>query len=109
MQVLIIGGNRFMGVSLVWRMLFAGHRVTVLNRGTIVDPFGDRVDRLRVDRGTDAFDRALAGRSFDRVIDFAAFTAADVARVLRVLTGRVGHYVFVSTGARRLSAPGERE
>jgi nucleoside-diphosphate-sugar epimerase len=46
---LIIGGNRFMGVSLVWRMLFAGHRVTILNRGNLADPFGDRIERIRAD------------------------------------------------------------
>lgn len=98
MDVLIIGGNRFMGVSLVWRMLFAGHRVTILNRGNLADPFGDRVERIRADRGSDAFDRALAGRRFDRVVDLAGFTADDAARAVRVLAGRVGHYIFVSTG-----------
>jgi nucleoside-diphosphate-sugar epimerase len=98
MHVLVIGGNRFMGVSLVWRLLFAGHRVTVCNRGNLADPFGDRVERVRADRSTDAFDAALAGRAFDRVIDMAGFTGDDVARALRVLGDRVGHYLFVSTG-----------
>ena len=98
MHVLVIGGNRFMGVSLVWRLLFAGHRVTVCNRGNLADPFGDRVERVRADRSTGAFDAALAGRAFDRVIDMAGFTGDDVARALRVLGDRVGHYLFVSTG-----------
>ncbi len=87
-----------MGVSLVWRLLFAGHRVTVLNRGNLADPFGDRVERLRADRSTDAFDAVLAGRGFDRVIDLAGFTGPDVERALRVLGDRFGHYLFVSTG-----------
>jgi nucleoside-diphosphate-sugar epimerase len=98
MNVLVIGGNRFMGVSLVWRLLFAGHQVTILNRGNLVDPYGDRVERLRADRSGDAFDAVLAGRSFDRVVDLAGFSAEDACRVVRVLAGRVGHYVFVSTG-----------
>jgi len=98
MDVLVIGGNRFMGLGLVWRLLFAGHRVTVLNRGHLGDPFGDRVERLRADRSTDAFDRALAGRAFDRVVDLAGFAGDDLARAVRVLGGRVGHYVFISTG-----------
>lgn len=98
MRVLVIGGNRFMGVSLVWRLLFAGHRVTVLNRGNLPDPFGDRVERVQVDRTTDAFDAALAGRAFDRVVDLAGFTGDDVTRTLRVLGPRLGHYLFVSTG-----------
>ncbi len=32
------------------------------------------------------------------MVDFAGFVAADVERALRVLEGRVGHYVFISTG-----------
>ncbi|MEZ4398796.1 MAG: hypothetical protein R3B06_02165 [Kofleriaceae bacterium] len=98
MDVLVIGGNRFMGVSLVWRLVFAGHRVTVLNRGNLRDPFGARVERVRADRSTDAFDAALAGRGFDRVVDLAGFTGDDLARTVRVLGGQVGHYLFVSTG-----------
>lgn len=98
MHVLVIGGNRFMGRSLVWRLLFAGHRVTVVNRGQLADPFGDRVERIAADRASDAFDRALAGRHFDRAVDFAAFFAQDVARLAGVLGGRVGHTVMISTG-----------
>lgn len=82
----------------MWRLLCGGHRVTVLNRGHLGDPFGDRVERLRADRSSDAFDAALAGRTFDRVVDFAGFSADDAARAVRVLAGRVGHLVFLSTG-----------
>src|SRR5882724_11332229 len=98
MNVLVIGGNRFMGLSLVWRLLCQSHRVTLLNRGNLPDPFGDRVERIRADRSTDAFDHALAGRTFDRVIDFAGFSADDASRAVRVLAGQVGHVVFISTG-----------
>lgn len=98
MHILVIGGNRFMGLGLVWRLLCAGHRVTVVNRGQLADPFADRVERVHADRATSAFDVALAGRGFDRVIDFAGFTADDATRAVRVLGGRVGHYFFISTG-----------
>jgi nucleoside-diphosphate-sugar epimerase len=72
--------------------------VTLLSRGRLPDPFGERVERLRADRTTDEFDRALAGRSFDAAVDFAGFVAPDLERAVRVLQGRVGHYVFISTG-----------
>jgi nucleoside-diphosphate-sugar epimerase len=98
MNVLVIGGNRFMGLGLVWRLLCGNHRVTLLNRGQLADPFGDRVERLHADRASDAFDAALAGRTFDRAVDFAGFSADDARRAVRVLAGRVGHYVFISTG-----------
>lgn len=98
MDVLVIGGNRFMGQALTWRLLFSGHRVTLCNRGLREDAFGARVERVLADRGSDAFDRALAGRTFDRVVDFVGFTGAELARAARVLGGRVGHYVLISTG-----------
>jgi len=82
----------------VWRLLAGGHEVTLFNRGTLADPFGARVQRLHGDRKTDEFDRALSARSFDAAVDFAGFVAADVERAVRVLQGRVGHYVFISTG-----------
>ncbi len=98
MHVLVIGGTRFVGYLLAWRLLASGHRVTLLHRGTLPDPFGDRVERLRADRTGPAFARALAGRDFDAAVDFAAYTAADARGVVDVLGGRVGHHVMISTG-----------
>lgn len=99
MHILIIGGTRFVGYQLVWRLLAAGERVTLLNRGQQPDPFGQRVARLIADRTTPGFERVLAGQTFDAAVDFAAYTAQDVQRVLAALgQGRVGHYIYISTG-----------
>ena len=98
MDVLIVGGTRFVGYQLAWRLIAGGQRVTLLNRGTLPDPFGDRVQRLRADHATDAFARALASQRFDACIDFATYTADDARRTLQALTGRVGHHVMISTG-----------
>jgi len=97
-HVLIIGGNRFMGHGLTWRLLAAGHRVTHFNRGSLQDPFGPRVERLRGDRTTLDFRNGLAGRSFDAAVDFAAFKGSDARDSVSVLAGHVGHYVLISTG-----------
>jgi nucleoside-diphosphate-sugar epimerase len=98
LNVLVVGGNRFVGYDLVWRLLAGGHAVTLFNRGRLADPFGPRVERLRGDRTTDDFERLLAGRRFDATVDFAAFAAADTQRVVRGLADRAGHYVLISTG-----------
>lgn len=94
MKVLVIGGNRFVGRSLVLRLRFRQHEVTVLNRGTLASPRS--VEVLHADRSTDDFDRALARRHFDAVVDFAAFTGDDARRAIRVLDTE--HYVLISTG-----------
>ncbi|MFI5006953.1 MAG: NAD-dependent epimerase/dehydratase family protein [Solirubrobacterales bacterium] len=98
MNVLIIGGTRFVGYDLVWRLLAAGHRVSLLNRGQLADPFGSRVERLRGDRTTDDFPRLLAGRGFDAAVDFVAYRGEDARQVVSVLGGRLGHYVVISSG-----------
>ena len=99
MNVLIIGGTRFVGYQLTWRLLAGGHRVTLLNRGTTLDPFGLRVQRLRADRRTADFARVLAEREFDACVDFACYTGEDAEGVVATLGGgRVGHYVMISSG-----------
>lgn len=96
MRVLVIGGTRYMGAELVWRLLLGGHQVTLFNRGRTPDPFGDRVERLVGDRRTDDFARLLAGRRFDGAVDFAAYDGPDAKAVVDGLD--VGHYVVISTG-----------
>jgi nucleoside-diphosphate-sugar epimerase len=98
MKVLVIGGNRFVGRDLAWRLLAGGHAVTLLNRGTLLDPFGPRVERLAADRTGPDFERVLRGREWDAVCDLAAFHEGDARRAADVLDGRVGHYVLISTG-----------
>jgi nucleoside-diphosphate-sugar epimerase len=97
-NVLLIGGNRFLGHELALRLVAAGHAVTLFNRGTREDALGTRVERLRGDRTGPDFERLLTGRSFDAAVDFAAFDGADGRRAAEVLGGRVGHYVAISTG-----------
>ena len=98
MRVLVIGGSRFMGRRLVWRLLARGDQVSLLNRGLTPDPFGSRVERLRADRTRPGFTDPIAGRDFDAVVDFGAFTGADVAPLAEALAGRIGHFVLISTG-----------
>lgn len=97
MRILIIGGTRFVGYLSAWRLLSAGHTVTLFNRGKIPDPFRDRLERLVGDRTTDDFNRLLQGRRFDAVIDSTAYFESDVQRAIDVLSGNIGHYIFVST------------
>lgn len=98
MRVLIVGGTRFVGYLLTWRLLAAGHQVTLFHRGTQPDPFGARVAHLYGDRTTPDFGRLLGDREWDAVVDMAAYTAADAASAVKALNGRVGHYLFISTG-----------
>jgi nucleoside-diphosphate-sugar epimerase len=98
LKTLLIGGNRFMGRELALRLVARGDRVTLLNRGRLEDGLGPRVERLVGDRTGSDFERLLAGRRFDAVVDFAAFDGSDGRRAAALFEGRVGHYVAISTG-----------
>jgi nucleoside-diphosphate-sugar epimerase len=98
MKALLVGGNRFLGHELALRLVAGGHQVAVFNRGTLEDALADRVERLRGDRTGPDFERLLRGRSFDAVVDFAAFDGEDGRRAAEILDRRAVHYVAISTG-----------
>jgi nucleoside-diphosphate-sugar epimerase len=96
---LVIGGTRNLGPDLVAALLARGDAVTVLNRGITEGPLPPEVRRLRADRSDPAaLAEALRGRSFDLVVDTTLYTGPDAEALARLLDGRVGRYVFWSTG-----------
>lgn len=100
MQVLVIGGSRFIGLSVVQRLLQDGHRITLLNRGKNPDPFGTRVSRVIGDRAdSSSLGRALSRREFDVVIDVIAFREEDTRVAVEKLSGRIGHFIHISTAS----------
>lgn len=99
MNILIIGGTRHIGYYLTQHLLQAGHRLTLLNRGLTRDDLPEEVGRLRCDR-TDPLQlkRALAGRSFDVVIDTVLYKGSEAEVIVELLRSQVKHYIFLSTG-----------
>ncbi len=95
-EVLVIGGNRYFGKRLIARLLAAGDRVTVLNRGSAPPPPG--VIQLIADRDDEASLAAAVGeRTFDVVVDQVCYTPRQAAIARRVFTGRTARYVMTST------------
>lgn len=97
-DILIVGGTRFFGRTLVRRLVDAGNKVTILTRGMTADPFGDDVRRIRADRrDANALGNALAGERFDLVYDQMCYNPVDARAIGEILNGRVGHYIMSST------------
>ncbi|MFI1768159.1 NAD-dependent epimerase/dehydratase family protein [Streptomyces sp. NPDC020800] len=95
-EVLVIGGNRYFGKRLIERLLAAGDRVTVLNRGSSAPPPG--VVHLVADRDDEqALSRAIGTRVFDVVLDQVCYTPRQAEIARRVLAGRTARYVMTST------------
>jgi nucleoside-diphosphate-sugar epimerase len=98
MEILVIGGNRFMGVHSVRERLAREHEVTVLNRGKLMDPFGADVRRVKLDRtDREACEDKLGGLKFDAVLDFAVSCSNDIRNVLDFV--KTGRYVCVSSAS----------
>jgi nucleoside-diphosphate-sugar epimerase len=97
MNVLVLGGSYFIGRTVVDRLLQDGHTVTVLNRGSRSVA---GVEQVVADRGhADALHRALAGRTFDWVVDTSCYTAKQAALAFEAVGGRFRSWMYLSTAA----------
>jgi 2'-hydroxyisoflavone reductase len=95
MDILIIGGTRFLGRALVESALERQHRVTLFNRGqSNPDAFPD-VEQIHGDRNTDL--EKLAGRKWDAVIDTCGYVPRVVKQSAEYLADKVKRYVFISS------------
>jgi nucleoside-diphosphate-sugar epimerase len=99
MRSLIIGGTRNLGPSIVHALLQRGYEVAVFNRGQTRDDLPEEVERLRGDRThAEQLKQGLGGREFDLVIDTTLYTGAEAESAAELFTGKVGRYIFLSTG-----------
>ncbi|MEV0240285.1 NAD-dependent epimerase/dehydratase family protein [Streptomyces sp. NPDC050674] len=96
LDVLVIGGNRYVGKRLIARLLTEGHRVTVLNRGSSPPPAG--AEHLLADRDDErSLTGALGSRAYDVVVDQVCYTPRQAVIARRVFAGRTRRYVMTST------------
>ena len=96
MKVLILGGTLFMGIHLVDQLLEYGHDVTIATRGKKQDPFGERVNRLIIERtDIENMKNALVGKRFDVVYDNIALSSNAVRAFMEVMSPP--RYIMIST------------
>ncbi|WP_127500906.1 NAD-dependent epimerase/dehydratase family protein [Actinoplanes solisilvae] len=105
MRLLILGGSGFVGRAVADEGVRRGFDVTVFNRGLREAPAG--VSVLVGDRQGDL--TALGGGTWDAVVDTWSAEGEAVRRTAQLLSGRAGHYAYVSsrsvyTGASPRSA-----
>ncbi|WNS76595.1 NAD-dependent epimerase/dehydratase family protein [Bacillus sp. DTU_2020_1000418_1_SI_GHA_SEK_038] len=99
-RILVLGGTQFFGKKLVGKLLQNGDKVTVATRGFTPDPFGDQVERLKLDRRNEkSIEKALADRQWDIVYDQTCQSPLEAQYILQALTGKVKRYIFTSTQA----------
>jgi 2'-hydroxyisoflavone reductase len=95
MDLLILGGTRFLGRHLVEAALRDDHRVTLFNRGLSGPDLFPEVETITGDRDGDL--SALQGRRWDAVIDTCGYVPRVVRASAGLLADAADHYTFVSS------------
>jgi len=95
LRLLVLGGTRFLGRAAVEEALARGHEVTLFNRGETNAELFPEAEKLRGDRTGDLV--ALRGREWDAVLDPSTSIPAVVRASAEALTGKAGHYLYIST------------
>jgi nucleoside-diphosphate-sugar epimerase len=98
MNVLFIGGTGIISTACTELAIARGHKVTLLNRSQR-SPIAGAATLAADIHAPGAAEAALSGRTWDAVVDFIAFTAADIETRLALFRGKVGQYVFISSAS----------
>ncbi|HET9905147.1 MAG TPA: SDR family oxidoreductase [Anaerolineales bacterium] len=108
MKILIIGGTGLISSACSDLAVARGHELVIVNRSASAHyavPEGAIV--LNADVYTEEANLAslVAGHRFDAVVDFLAFTVADVERDLRLFQGKTDQFVFISSASAYQKPP----
>ena len=95
MNLLLLGGPKFVGRAVIDAALARGDEVTLFNRGTTGADLYPELERIVGDR--DGGLEGLLGRRWDAVVDTSGYVPRLVGASANLLAAAVGHYVFVSS------------
>lgn len=96
LRILILGGTGFTGPHQVRYALARGHKITLFNRGRKPTEWPGEVEELVGDRNSGDL-KALEGREWDVCIDNPTSLPFWVRDAGKVLKGKIGQYIFIST------------
>jgi nucleoside-diphosphate-sugar epimerase len=99
MKILFIGGTGIISAACTELAARRGYEVTLLSRGQHVMPLPAGVKTLVADVNDPALGRRLGQERFDAVVDWVAFTPADIERDLQLFRGRTRQFLFISSAS----------
>jgi nucleoside-diphosphate-sugar epimerase len=97
MRILIMGGTRFIGVSLTKILVNQGHEVVLFNRGNNQSPVAG-IEQIHGDRTnpTELKDK-LNGQKFDAIFDNNGRELSDTQPLIEIFKGQLKHFIYVSS------------
>ncbi|MEV8517935.1 NAD-dependent epimerase/dehydratase family protein [Dactylosporangium sp. NPDC051484] len=106
-KVLFIGGSGIISSACSRLAVARGIDLHVLNRGeSSLRPLPEGAKVLRADiRDAASVREAIAGHTFDAVVDWVAFTTDHVHADIELFRGRTGQYVFISSASAYQTPP----
>lgn len=105
-KILFIGGTGIISSACTPAALAAGFEVTLLNRGQTSRPIPPGVEILPANyHDLEEVKRQLAGKNFDCVVNWIAFTPDQVRRDIELFSERVEQYVFISSASAYQTPP----
>jgi nucleoside-diphosphate-sugar epimerase len=108
MKILFIGGTGLISSACSELAVARGHQLFILNRSVSAKhPLPKGATLLQGDVHADAsrLSALLAGRHFDAVVDFIAFTVEDVQRDIDLFRGLTDQFVFISSASAYQKPP----
>src|ERR1035438_3572690 len=100
MRVLFIGGTGIISTACSRLAVERGIDLTLLTRGHRTSAVPSGAKTLTVDMNdSESAARALASQNFDVVVDWIAFTPADIERDLKLFRGRTKQFIFISSAS----------
>ena len=97
MRILIMGGTRFIGVSLTKILVAQGHEVVLFNRGNKPAPVKG-IEEIHGDRKNPVeLKEKLQGQKFDAVFDNNGRELSDTKPLVEIFKGELQHFIYVSS------------
>jgi len=107
MKILFIGGTGLISSACSELVLERGHELFILNRGQSQKyPIPAEAQWLNADaRDTNEVAKQLQPHHFDSVVDWVAFTPADIERDITLFAGKTRQFVFISSASAYQKPP----
>jgi nucleoside-diphosphate-sugar epimerase len=98
MKILFIGGSGTISRAVTHQTIAAGHDLWLLNRGQRRPVHGARVIVADINDAA-AVRETLRGHTWDVVVQFIAFTPADIRRDVELFREATRQYIFISSAS----------
>ena len=101
MKILIIGGTGTISSAITRQLAAEGHDLWLLNRGNRSEEVPQNVKLITGDINEHPEDvvAKLGDETFDAVCEFIGFVPEQVARDIRIFSGRTKQYVYISSAS----------